>query len=109
MWIHWWGQVILRGLLQDHVMQKVRAIIGSGSPEPEQMVSTRWHADPFALGSYSHLPPGASPSDYDLVTEAVEGRLFFAGEGTSRKYPATVHGADLSGESAAAEIIDLVL
>ena len=72
------------------------------------MVSTRWHSDPFALGSYSHLPPGASPSDYDLVTEAVEG-LFFAGEGTSRKYPATVHGADLSGESAAAEIIDLVL
>ena len=38
-----------------------------------------------------------------------DGVEFFAGEGTSRKYPATVHGADLSGESAAAEIIDLVL
>jgi len=41
-----------------------------------------------------------------LKTAAVEDRLFFAGEATSRDYEATVHGAYRSGLRAAEEIIN---
>ena len=71
---------------------------------PVASIITRWQQDPFALGSYSYLPPGASPDDRAALGASVDKRLFFAGEATSLDYPATVHGALLSGRSNAAEI-----
>ena len=65
--------------------------------DPEAWKITRWAADAFAYGSYSHIPFGASGDDYDALSEPVGDQLFFAGEATSRTYPATVHGAYLSG------------
>jgi len=65
-------------------------------PAPTGHVITRWAHDPWTLGSYSHLPLGATGHDYDLLAEPV-GRWFFAGEATFRKHPSTVHGARLSG------------
>jgi polyamine oxidase len=71
---------------------------------PVASIITRWRQDPFAFGSYSYLPPGASPADRAALGAPVDGRLFFAGEATSLSYPATVHGALLSGRSTAADI-----
>ncbi|KAH9768523.1 protein FLOWERING LOCUS D [Citrus sinensis] len=71
---------------------------GINVPEPIQTVCTRWGGDPFSLGSYSNVAVGASGDDYDIMAESVgDGRLFFAGEATIRRYPATMHGAFLSG------------
>ena len=64
---------------------------------PEDVVMTRWDQDPFARGSYSYIPVGATGSFYDWMAESVEEMLFFAGEGTNRDHPATVHGALMSG------------
>ena len=68
---------------------------------------TRWRQDEYARGSYSYVAAGSSGNDYDFlaapVTPARNGpmvprpRVFFAGEHTMRNYPATVHGALLSG------------
>lgn len=74
--------------------------------DPEAAMVTRWRTDPFALGSYSYLARGAKPRDRDRLGASASGRLFFAGEATNRDFPATVHGALLSGESAAQDIID---
>jgi len=63
-----------------------------------QAVCTRWGSDPMAYGSYSSLCVGsAGGEDYDAVADSVGGRLFFAGEATTKKYPATMHGAFFTG------------
>ncbi|PON34568.1 Histone lysine-specific demethylase [Trema orientale] len=78
---------------------------GINVPEPIQTVCTRWGSDPFSLGSYSNVAVGASGDDYDILAESVgDGRLFFAGEATTRRYPATMHGAFLSGLREAANM-----
>ncbi|KAI3957325.1 hypothetical protein MKW98_003046 [Papaver atlanticum] len=92
----------------SHVLQILKGIYepqGIDVPEPIQTVCTRWGSDPFSLGSYSNVAVGASGDDYDILAESVgDGRLFFAGEATNRRYPATMHGAFLSGLREAANM-----
>ncbi|XP_044593806.1 lysine-specific histone demethylase 1A [Cotesia glomerata] len=90
-------------------------------PQPRESVVTRWRADPWARGSYSFVAVGSSGSDYDLLAAPVAPpppsnqpsgapqplpRVFFAGEHTIRNYPATVHGAFLSGLREGGRIAD---
>ncbi len=86
-------------------MKTLRMIYGVEIPEPDNFIVTRWGKDPLAFGSYSHVPPFASGEDYDSLFEPVDDVLYFAGEATNREYPATVHGAYLSGIAAAEEIL----
>jgi monoamine oxidase len=72
-------------------------------PMPENYFMTRWSQCPWSFGSYSYLPVDATPADRDALASP-EGRLFFAGEATSRDYPATVQGAYVSGMRAAEEV-----
>jgi monoamine oxidase len=88
-------------------MTVLRNIFGDDVPDPEAALITRWNADPFAGGSYSHYAPGACPDDVEALAESVEAVLFFAGEATYAEHPATVHGAFLSGVRAAHEIADV--
>ncbi|GAB4210814.1 MAG: FAD-dependent oxidoreductase [Roseiflexaceae bacterium] len=88
----------------DSALAVLRRIYGARIPDPQGYLLTRWAADPFARGSYSFLAPGATPRDYDTLAESVAGRLFFAGEATSRDSAASVHGAFRSGERAAEEV-----
>ncbi|XP_020284295.1 lysine-specific histone demethylase 1A [Pseudomyrmex gracilis] len=86
-------------------------------PQPRESVVTRWRADPWARGSYSFVAVGSSGSDYDLLAAPVsppgikgpsQPKVFFAGEHTIRNYPATVHGAFLSGLREGGRIADLL-
>ncbi|KAH7662871.1 Spermine oxidase protein [Dioscorea alata] len=90
------------------VLQILRGIFepqGINVPDPLQSVCTRWGTDSFSLGSYSNVAVGATGDDYDILAETVgDGRLFFAGEATTRRYPATMHGAFLSGLREAANM-----
>ncbi|EDV96595.1 possible lysine-specific histone demethylase 1 [Drosophila grimshawi] len=107
-------------------MSVLKNIFGNTSvPQPKETVVTRWRSDQWARGSYSYVSVGSSGSDYDLLAAPVippssfephfskEGeelpRLFFAGEHTIRNYPATVHGAYLSGLREAGRIADYYL
>src|SRR5215831_14819617 len=51
-------------------------------PEPTAVAVTSWTSDPCSGGAYTHIPPGASPADADLLGQPVGGRLLFAGEHT---------------------------
>lgn len=52
----------------------------------------------MSYGSYSSVKVGSlGAEDYRAMAEHVGGVLFFAGEATTDKYPATMHGAFSSG------------
>ena len=88
----------------NQAMQTLRQMYGSQIPDPSGFLLTRWQQDPFSYGSYSYMATGATLSDRKTLGEPVDNRLFFAGEATSQKHPATVHGAFLSGLEAAKKI-----
>ncbi len=87
----------------ERSMRSLRTIYGKDVPEPVETQVTRWGQDPFAYGTYSFLPVGATEADMKVLAEPVD-RVFFAGEATSGGYYGTVHGAYLSGLRAAYEI-----
>ncbi len=74
-------------------------------PAPASAIITRWRDDPYARGSYSYLRVGSTPADRVALRLPIDNTLFFAGEATSSDYPATVHGALLSGRRAAQEVL----
>ncbi|KAL4554994.1 hypothetical protein LXL04_037604 [Taraxacum kok-saghyz] len=76
-------------------------------PNPIQSMCTKWGTDPLSRGSYSHVRVHSSGSDYDILAENIQNRLFFAGEATNRQHPATMHGAYLSGLREASRIFQL--
>ncbi len=67
------------------------------------VVATGWAGDPLSMGSYSHALPGHAGAR-DVLAEPVDGRLFFAGEATSRHFFSTAHGAFEEGTRAALAI-----
>lgn len=90
-----------------YTMNLLRAIYGDDIPEPDGYLLTRWGQDPYSYGSYSFNAVDSTPDDRVALAESVADRLFFAGEATHESYPATVHGALLSGQDAAQQIIDM--
>lgn len=90
--------------LQEHALTCLRAMFGNKVSEPKARLATRHARDPHSLGAYSHVPPGASFEDYDTLAAPYE-RIGFAGEATSRKHPATTHGAYLSGRREAKRLL----
>jgi monoamine oxidase len=71
--------------------------IGGPCPAPAAVAVTSWTDDPRSGGAYTHIPPGASPADADLLGEPVGGRLLFAGEHTQSARLAYADGALTSG------------
>jgi monoamine oxidase len=62
----------------------------------------RWGDDPWSLGSWCTLRPGASPADRASLAEPIDGRLLLAGEAVDLEQPSMLHGAWASGLRAAA-------
>jgi len=71
----------------------------------EKVIVSRWSQDPFAFGSYSYMPVGSSGRDYEVMSEPIQNRIFFAGEATIPEYFGSAHGAFISGKRAAKLIL----
>jgi len=93
------GQVFAGGPDQavDRVLGMLSEAIGRRLPEPAGAVVTTWADDPYAGGAYSHVAPGASPADLDLLGEPIGGRLLFAAEHTQSARTGYADGAMSSG------------
>ncbi len=70
---------------------------GAPCPEPVAVTVTGWADDPYAAGSYTHVTPGSSNEDLDLLGTPVAGRLLFAGEHTQSARLGYADGAMTSG------------
>ena len=79
------------------VLGTVAEVLGSPCPVPRAVAVSSWADDPYSAGAYSHIPPGATPADADLLGEPVGGRLLFAGEHTQSSRLVYTDGAMASG------------
>lgn len=87
-------------------MHTLRQMYGNDIPDPIDTQITRWIADPFARCAYSYPAIGMTNATRPNLAAPVADRVYFAGEATSIDYPATVHGAYLSGQREAERIRD---
>jgi monoamine oxidase len=81
-------------------LETLRKMFGS-VPDPEETLTTDWTGDPWALGSYSYIPIGASADDMHRLGKPVSSQLVLAGEATVPESYGTVHAAFESGLRAA--------
>lgn len=86
-------------------MERLRGFYGNEIPEPIDYKITRWHSDPFALGSYSYFALATELGDRAILAEPVEDKVFFAGEATIDRAFAQVPGAYMTGLREADRII----
>jgi monoamine oxidase len=69
--------------------------------DPEETLVTDWSGDPWAHGSYSYVPLGATAEEMGRLAAPVSDPLILAGEATTPSSYGTVHGAFRSGLRAA--------
>jgi monoamine oxidase len=81
--------------------------IWKNAPTYTSCYVSRWAADPYSRGSYSYTTPRMEfeKAHKDVGRAVGNNRVQFAGEHTSVEYPATVHGALISGNSAACRVL----
>lgn len=93
----------------DQALQSLSRITGLSRRKLEDLVEGThthdWQADPFTRGAYSYEPSGAFEMPHQLA-KPIQGTLFFAGEATeSTGNGGTVHGAMMTGNRAAKEVL----
>ncbi len=91
--------------VQNQAYTAAKSLFDGDLPAPAAFGRTAWGLDPFALGSYSSVRVGGSRGDCDTLAKPVSAQLFLAGEHTHGEHQGTVHGALLSGQRAAAQVL----
>jgi len=86
-------------------MERLRGFYGDEIPEPVDYKITRWHSDPFSLGSYSYFALATELGDRAILGEPVGDKVLFAGEATIDRAFAQVPGAYTTGLREADRII----
>ncbi len=81
-----------------------RQLFGDNT-SPVEVRTSSWTTDPYARGAYSFHAPGSGLDDRRQLQEPIGDRLYLAGEAVGVNNPATVHGAVLSGQYAAAGLM----
>lgn len=85
----------------DFILKKLRHVVGNEAvPNPVRHIVSAWDADTWVKGSYSCALPGGA-NQRPVLGQAIDDRIFFAGEAASSDFYASVHGAFLTGQVAA--------
>lgn len=82
-------------------------------PAPKHCLRTTWNSQPFTCGSYTSMAVGASQVDIKNLAEPLilqdqpsKTMITFAGEHTHSSFYSTVHGAYLTGRTAAQLLLE---
>lgn len=82
-------------------------------PAPKNCLRTSWHSQPYTRGSYTAMAVGASQLDINCLAEPIVQEddpskivIAFAGEHTHSSFYSTVHGAYLTGRTAAQTLLE---
>jgi monoamine oxidase len=88
------------------VLDALTARFGPRAAHPEEFMETAWWTERWTRGcSMAHFPPGIL-TRYGALLGRPAGRLHWAGTETAARSHGAIDGAVLSGERAAAEILD---
>jgi monoamine oxidase len=88
------------------VLDALAARFGPRAGSPVEFIETAWWTEPWTRGcSMAHFPPGVL-TRYGPLLRAPFGRVHWAGTETSTRSHGAIDGAVLSGQRAAAEILD---
>jgi monoamine oxidase len=91
----------------DWAMQQLCGLLGSSIQQfVMSACATPFDREPWIDGGYSYCRYGAG-NQRPALAEAIEDRVFFAGEACSLDHPATAHGAWLSGHAAIKQITSM--
>ncbi len=90
----------------EAVMKHLKVMYGADISQPVEILRSGWTQDPFSLGAYSAAVVGMEEFDFETVAHNLQNKVFFAGEHTSQSYRGTVHGAYLSGQEVAEEVLE---
>lgn len=82
-------------------------------PAPKNCIHTSWRSHPYCRGSYTAMAIGASQLDINRLAEPIRQEndpskivIAFAGEHTHSSFYSTVHGAYLTGRTAAQALLE---
>jgi monoamine oxidase len=88
------------------VLDALTARFGPRAGSPTAFIETPWWTEPWTRGcSMAHFPPGVLTTFGPLLRQPM-GRVHWAGTETATKSHGAIDGAILSGQRAAAEILD---
>lgn len=88
--------------IKEEALGVLRGIYGDKTPRDCDVMVTTWSMEEYSRGAYSYTAKGAPSLEvYEDLAAPIplegEKRVFFAGEATTKYYPATVHGAYMTG------------
>ena len=90
----------------ESAMVALRNMYGEDIPEPIAFARSNWSKELHIGFSYATIPPGCNAKECDEIAEPISKKLWFAGEHTHLEFLGTVHGAYMTGEKAAYEILE---
>jgi monoamine oxidase len=91
--------------MTEFALDWISGIFGSRAKQAvSRMQTTSWKKEPWALGAFSSIPPGAQEARKALA-EPVNDVVWFAGEAIHQNFWGTVGGAWQDGERAANAVI----
>jgi monoamine oxidase len=91
--------------LQRLALAAAQSMHPSPLAAPAGFARTAWGTDPFARGSYSSIGVGGSKADCETLAQRFSPVLILAGEHTHGAHQGTVHGALMSGQRAAKQVL----
>ena len=117
-WISGDGARAMEGLSDSQIkntcLDLLRKFLNdSNIPVPVNFIVSRWHSNPYTLGSYSYHTPSIQPKEIQTLAEPLTNKdgvpvLLFAGEATHADYYGCTHAARDSGIREAERIIQII-